>query len=370
MIGLVQYRTTFSSGPAGRRWSAATCSSRQRGATPVHQPALPAGQRDARRTARRSSPGSPRRDPAAVPRTDHRGDQGQAGAHRVLQPAADRLRRRPVPAGRLHHDGLGHGPDGHDGIRWTTAPSWTRCATRCAPSTRSRRSSCFKDNRATLHLHGGTTPWISDGTAHQWITPAGENTPWPQGVSVENVPDMGSCRLRRPRRRLPDLLLHQPAERPAAVLPRPRLGHHPPERLRGRGRRLPDHRRRPSRSCVGHGGLIPTLGDRQIPLVIQDRTFVPGRRAQLADWQDPTWDADPLGRQGQPLVPPRLHAGAEPRRPERHERLRPLDVRPLVLAARRRHRTGRSPTRTTTRTATWTIRPPGSTRPTRSASRS
>ena len=49
---------------------------------------------------------------------------------------------------------------------------------------------CFKDNRATLHLHGGTTPWISDGTPHQWITPAGENTPWPQGVSVKNVPDM------------------------------------------------------------------------------------------------------------------------------------------------------------------------------------
>ena len=49
---------------------------------------------------------------------------------------------------------------------------------------------CFKDNRATLHLHGGITPWISDGTPHQWITPAGENTPWPQGVSVRNVPDM------------------------------------------------------------------------------------------------------------------------------------------------------------------------------------
>ena len=49
---------------------------------------------------------------------------------------------------------------------------------------------CFKDNRATLHLHGGITPWISDGTPHQWITPANENTPWPEGVSVGNVPDM------------------------------------------------------------------------------------------------------------------------------------------------------------------------------------
>ena len=31
----------------------------------------------------------------------------------------------------------------------------------------------FAQNRATLHLHGGRTPWISDGTPHQWITPAG-----------------------------------------------------------------------------------------------------------------------------------------------------------------------------------------------------
>ncbi len=29
-------------------------------------------------------------------------------------------------------------------------------------------------NRATLHLHGGATPWISDGTPHQWTTPEGE----------------------------------------------------------------------------------------------------------------------------------------------------------------------------------------------------
>ena len=82
-----------------------------------------------------------------------------------------------------------------------------------------------------------------------------------KGVSVQYVPDMWydasgntiascagqtTCAVAR-RDELPgqgraDLLLHQPAERPAAVLPRPRLGHHPPERLRRRGRRLPDHR--------------------------------------------------------------------------------------------------------------------------------
>ncbi len=49
---------------------------------------------------------------------------------------------------------------------------------------------CFTQNRATLHLHGGLTPWISDGTPHQWITPAGELTPYVKGVSLYNVPDM------------------------------------------------------------------------------------------------------------------------------------------------------------------------------------
>jgi hypothetical protein len=48
----------------------------------------------------------------------------------------------------------------------------------------------FTQNRATVHLHGNNTVWISDGTPHQWITPAGEITSYPEGVSVYNVPDM------------------------------------------------------------------------------------------------------------------------------------------------------------------------------------
>ena len=48
----------------------------------------------------------------------------------------------------------------------------------------------FTQNRTTLHLHGGRTPWISDGTAHQWITPEAESTDYPKGVSVAYVPDM------------------------------------------------------------------------------------------------------------------------------------------------------------------------------------
>lgn len=48
----------------------------------------------------------------------------------------------------------------------------------------------FTQNRAVIHLHGNNTVWISDGTPHQWITPAGEDTHYPQGVSVVDVPDM------------------------------------------------------------------------------------------------------------------------------------------------------------------------------------
>ncbi|NTW39720.1 MAG: substrate-binding domain-containing protein, partial [Cellulomonadaceae bacterium] len=61
---------------------------------------------------------------------------------------------------------------------------------------------CYTENRAVLHLHGGRTPWISDGTPHQWITPFGErdhltdngaNPPIAlenKGDSVQYVPDM------------------------------------------------------------------------------------------------------------------------------------------------------------------------------------
>jgi len=48
----------------------------------------------------------------------------------------------------------------------------------------------YTQNRSDIHLHGGRTPWISDGTPHQWIVPAGEITPFKKGVSMRNVPDM------------------------------------------------------------------------------------------------------------------------------------------------------------------------------------
>ena len=59
-----------------------------------------------------------------------------------------------------------------------------------APTTLGHIMECYPQDRATLHLHGGNTPWISDGIPHQWTTPANETTQYPKGVSVEYVPDM------------------------------------------------------------------------------------------------------------------------------------------------------------------------------------
>ena len=152
---------------------------------------------------------------------------------------------------------------------------------------------CFKDNRATLHLHGGNTPWISDGTPHQWITPAGEGTAWPEGVSVESVPDMIGA--------------SKPADVPdcSAANDGCQTFYYTNQQS-ARLMFYHDHawgitrlnvyageaagyviRDATERKLFGPGGTFADLGD-GIPLVIQDRTFVPSD-AQLAQ-QDPTWD--------------------------------------------------------------------------------
>ena len=48
----------------------------------------------------------------------------------------------------------------------------------------------YTENRATLHLHGGRTPWISDGTPHQWTVPVGDPSVYQKGASAADVPDM------------------------------------------------------------------------------------------------------------------------------------------------------------------------------------
>ncbi|MEI6726577.1 MAG: hypothetical protein WCN81_10210, partial [Actinomycetes bacterium] len=161
---------------------------------------------------------------------------------------------------------------------------------------------CFKDNRAELHLHGGTTPWISDGTPDQWITPAGETTDWPQGVDVQNVPDMKvgdsptdgiqtyyytnqqSARL---------LWIH---DHSWGIT---RLNVYVGEAM---GYVVQDD----TEKALVSSGTIPGASA-TLPLVVQDRTFVPDD-SQLYDQsangtitsygQDPTWDSARWGSKG------------------------------------------------------------------------
>ena len=203
---------------------------------------------------------------------------------RLPQPPADRCRRRPVPADRQPMMGSGMGPmamaDPTD-QKTTDDASATRSALR-APSP----PTCFKDDRATLHLHGGTTPWISDGTPHQWITPAGETTAWPQGVSVQNVPDMTDAGGATTCAAADDgcLTFYYTNQQSARLMfyhdhswGITRLNVYAGEAA---GYIITDA----TEKKLVADGAIPGAAD-TLPLIIQDRTFVPGRPAQGARTQ-------------------------------------------------------------------------------------
>ncbi len=156
---------------------------------------------------------------------------------------------------------------------------------------------CYTDNRATLHLHGGITPWISDGTPQQWITPANENTAYPQGVSVSEVPDMTNV-PGVPDCSAPDdgcMSFYYTNQQSARLMfyhdhawGITRLNVYAGEAA---GYIIRDD----TEQALISSGLIPSGAD-EIPLVIQDKTFVPND-TQLAA-QDPTWDASRWGGEG------------------------------------------------------------------------
>jgi FtsP/CotA-like multicopper oxidase with cupredoxin domain len=160
---------------------------------------------------------------------------------------------------------------------------------------------CYTENRATLHLHGGVTPWISDGTPHQWITPANEATPYPQGVSVQNVPDMVGTSAPAG---VPDCnaandgcqTFYYTNQQSARLMfyhdhawGITRLNVYAGEAA---GYVITD---KTEQRLFGPSGTYKDMGE-GIPLVIQDRTFVPSAD-QLAG-QDPTWDASKWGGYG------------------------------------------------------------------------
>ncbi|MBT0666115.1 chitobiase/beta-hexosaminidase C-terminal domain-containing protein [Geobacter pelophilus] len=91
---------------------------------------------------------------------------------------------------------MGAGPGPYSDLAGTTTCSTTMMSPYSNTQTINENCSTniqYTQNRATIHLHGGNSPWISDGTPHQWITPAGETSVPPsmrKGAAVSNVPDM------------------------------------------------------------------------------------------------------------------------------------------------------------------------------------
>ncbi|NOT83530.1 MAG: choice-of-anchor D domain-containing protein [Methylococcaceae bacterium] len=174
------------------------------------------------------------------------------------------------------------------------------------------------DNRTSMHLHGGNTPWISDGTARQWTKPAGEVGP-NKGESARSVPDMwfdASGAL------LPNSAT---CTQGSTICTTPGATNYPGDGAltffytNEQSARLMfyhDHAEGTTRLNVYAGmaaayvlqdpteqalvtdGTLPSLAD-TIPLVIQEKTFVPDQTKPVLNFygpfasqlqsQDPTW---------------------------------------------------------------------------------
>lgn len=183
----------------------------------------------------------------------------------------------------------------------------------------------YTQNRATLHLHGGATPWISDGTPHQWTAPAGETGGQPKGVSTQNVPDMffdsNGNLVNVPACSATVTTLCYPNALPPNVSNNPGFGAMTFYWTNQQGGRLMfyhDHAYGLTRlnvyageaagyllydpaeeaslaNATAPGTIGATTSDlgHLVPLVIQDKTFVPP--AQQLKAEDPTWIAGGFG---------------------------------------------------------------------------
>jgi FtsP/CotA-like multicopper oxidase with cupredoxin domain len=178
----------------------------------------------------------------------------------------------------------------------------------------------FPQNRTSIHLHGGVTPWISDGTPQQWFVPAGEPGPYQRGVSYMNVPDMWFDPVTHAL--IPGASVNPPVAGatndpgPGAVtlyytnqqsarlmfyhdhawgitrlnvyvgMAAGYLVTDPIERILVNGGTITT----PAATVTVAAGTIPgTPGVDQIPLIIEDKTFVDP--ANIATSQDPTWNS-------------------------------------------------------------------------------
>ncbi len=147
----------------------------------------------------------------------------------------------------------------------------------------------YTENRTVSHLHGNNGVWISDGTPNQWITPAGESTSYPKGVSVRNVPDMpdpgdGAVTLYYTNAQSARLEFYHDH---ALAITRLNVyaGEAAPYLITDDVEE--DLINGTNYTGVNPGGLnvLPDIG---IPLVIQDKGFVD---ASTISYQDPTWNS-------------------------------------------------------------------------------
>ena len=162
----------------------------------------------------------------------------------------------------------------------------------------------YTQNRAGMHLMGGQAPWVSAGTPHQWVAPAGEAAAYAAGIgkgaSTQNVPDMpdpgpGAMTLYFPNQMsgrftfIRDETLGIARLNTYAGLEAAYRVSDPIEQTLVNG------------GTLSGGGLAApvtvaagTLPAAELPLVFEDKTFVPANVAQ----QDALWDTTKWGVPG------------------------------------------------------------------------
>ena len=188
-------------------------------------------------------------------------------------------------------------------------------------------------NRTAMHLHGGNTPYISDGTPRQWVKPKGEgagtmpadgsnvdNKGYNKGVSTANVPDMWfdvygnllansstctqgtiTCSTPGATNNPGDgaLTFYFTNQQSARLM----FYHDHAEGLTRlnvyAGVAAPFLLQDPTEQALVADGTIPSIED-TIPLIIQEKTFVPNDTIPVLNFygafksqlnsQDPTWN--------------------------------------------------------------------------------
>jgi FtsP/CotA-like multicopper oxidase with cupredoxin domain len=193
-------------------------------------------------------------------------------------------------------------------------------------------------NSTAVHLHGGNTPWISDGTARQWVKPLGQglgayqpftdsggpalsspngsiNGGANKGISARSVPDMWynkttgniipscagqiTCAVANATNDVDGQLTYFYTNEQSARL---MFYHDHAEGITRlnvyAGLAAPYLLQDPTEQALVNNGTLPGLAD-TIPIVIQDKTFVPdattpvmnmwGPFASALQSQDPTW---------------------------------------------------------------------------------